>query len=142
MKFRVHQYKDLDLTIHEATKEITTDEIISLLKDFYQNRVTTYLIWDLNKGGNPELSPDDIRKIFAISIEYGSQRKTGKTAIVTDNDLYFGLSRMYETYAEIETDLSLQVQVFREFNQAIAWFGINVKDRSMMPWYDNPLKRR
>jgi len=133
MKFRVHQYKDLDLTIHEATQQINTDDIISLLKDFYQNRVTNYLIWDLNKGGNPELSLDDIRKIFGVSIAYGSQRKTGKTAIVTDNDLYFGLSRMYETYAEIETDLSLQVQVFREFKHAIAWFGINIED-SWVPY--------
>ena len=128
MKFKVHQYKDLELTIHEATEPINTHDIISLLKDFYQSRVTTYLIWDLNKGGNPELSIDDIRKINDISIEYGSQRKAGKTAIVTDNDLYFGLSRMYEIYAEIETDLPLQVQVFREFRQAIAWFGITVKE--------------
>ena len=128
MKFRVHQYNDLDLTIHEATEPTDTDDIISLLKDFYRNRVTTYLIWDLNKGGNPELSQNDILKIIGISREYGSQRKSGKTAIVTDNDLYFGLSRMYEIYAEIETDLSLQVQVFREFKQAIAWFGITVKD--------------
>jgi hypothetical protein len=142
MKFRVHQYNDLDLTIHEATEPTDTDDITSLLKDFYRNRVTTYLIWDLNKGGNPELSIDDIREINDISIEYGSQRKAGKTAIVTDNDLYFGLSRMYEIYAEIETALSLQVQVFREFKHAIAWFGINVKDRSMIPSYDNPLKRR
>jgi hypothetical protein len=124
MKFKVHQYQDLDLTIHEATEPISTHEIISLLKDFYQNRLTTYLIWDLNKGGNPDLSPNDITKIIGISIEYGSLRKTGKTAIVTDNDLYYGLSRMYETYNEIETDLSLQVQVFRNFKQAIAWFGI------------------
>jgi hypothetical protein len=128
MKFRVHQYEDLDLTIHEATEPTDTDDIISLLKDFYQNRVTTYLIWDLNKGGNPELSQNDILEIIGISREYGSQRKNGKTAIVTDNDLYFGLSRMYETYAEIETDLSLQVQVFREFKHAIAWFGITVKE--------------
>jgi len=133
MKFRVHQYKDLDLTIHEATEEINTQEIISLLKDFYQNRLTTYLIWDLNKGGNPELSPNDIMKIIGISIEYGSLRKTGKTAIVTDNDLYFGLSRMYETYNEIETDLSLQVQVFRNFKQALSWFGINIKDAAGEP---------
>ena len=128
MKFRVHQYNDLDLTIHEATEPTNTDDIVSLLKDFYRTRVTTYLIWDLNKGGNPELSQNDILKIIGISEEYGSQRKAGKTAIVTDNDLYFGLSRMYEIYAENESDLSLQVQVFREFKEAIAWFGITVKD--------------
>lgn len=128
MKIRVHQYKDLDLTIHEAAEQLNTHDIISVLKDFYQNRVTTYLIWDLNKGGNPELSPNDIIKIIGISIEYGSQRKTGKTAIVTDNDLYYGLSRMYETYSEMETDLPLRVQVFRNFKQAIAWFGINIEN--------------
>ena len=35
MKFIVHQYKDLDLTIHEATEQIDTYDIISALKDFY-----------------------------------------------------------------------------------------------------------
>jgi len=133
MKFRVHQYKDLDLTIHEATEQINTLDIISLLKDFYQSRVTTFLIWDLNKGGNPELSENEIKKIIGISIEYGSQRKNGKTAIVTDNDLYYGLSRMYEMYSEMEIDLSLQVRVFRNIEQAIAWFGINIKD-SWVPY--------
>ena len=128
MKFRVHQYKELDLTIHEATEQIDTHDIISLLTDFYQSRVTTYLIWDLNKGGNPELAPDDIAKIIGISVKYGSQRKNGRTAIVTDNDLYYGLSRMYESYSAIEPDMSLQVQVFRDFEQAIAWFGIDLKD--------------
>lgn len=133
MNFRVHQYNDLDLTIHEATDETGTQEIISLLKDFYQSRVTTYLIWDLNKGGNPELSPNDILEIIGISRKHSSQRKNGKTAIVTDDDLYFGLSRMYETYAEIETDLSLQVKVFRNFKEAITWFGIKVND-SWVPY--------
>jgi len=133
MKFRVHQYKDLDLTIHEATEQVNTHDIISLLKDFYQNRVTTYLIWDLNKGGNPELSRNEIKKIIGISIKFSSQRKTGKTAIVTDNDLYYGLSRTYEIYSEMEKDLSLQVRVFRNFKQAIAWFGINFKD-SWVPY--------
>jgi len=128
MKFRVHQYKELDLTIHEATEQIDTHDIISLLEDFYQSRVTTYLIWDLNKGGNPELSPDDIARIIGISVKYGSQRKNGKTAIVTDNDLYYGLSRMYESYSAIEPDMSLQVQVFRDFEQAIAWFGMDLKN--------------
>jgi hypothetical protein len=133
MKFRVHQYDDLDLTIHEATEPTDTHEIISLLEDFYQNRVTTYLIWDLDKGGNPELSPNDILQIIGISRKYSSQRKNGKTAIVTDDDLYFGLSRMYETYSEIEADLSLEVKVFRNFKEAIAWFGIDVKD-SWVPY--------
>jgi len=128
MKFRVHQYKELDLTIHEATEQIDTHDIISLLEDFYQSRVTTYLIWDLNKGGNPELSPDDIARIIGISVKYGSQRKNGKTAIVTDNDLYYGLSRMYESYSAIEPDMSLQVQVFRDFEQAIAWCGMDLKN--------------
>jgi hypothetical protein len=133
MKFIVHRYKDPDLTIHEATEEVNTDDLIALLKDFYQNRATSYLIWDLNKGGNPELSENDIATIISISIEYGSQRKTGKTAIVTANDLYFGISRMFEVYSEIEEDLSLPIRAFRDFNQAIAWFGIKLED-SWVPY--------
>lgn len=128
MKFKIHQYKNLNLTVHEATEQIETDDIISALKDFYHNRVTTYLIWDLNKGGNPELSQNDIKRIIDFSIEYGSLRKNGKSAIVTDSDLYYGLSRVFEVHSEMETDLSLVFLVFRNVEEAIDWFGINHKD--------------
>lgn len=128
MKFNVHQYKDLDLTIHEANEQIDTNDIITALKDFYHGRATTYLIWDLNKGGNPKLSESDIQRIIDFSKKYGSLRKNGKSAIVTNIDLYYGLSRMFETHAEMVSDLPLQFRVFRSFEDAISWFGINAKD--------------
>jgi hypothetical protein len=133
VKFRVHQYKDLDLTIHEATEQIDIHDIISVLEDFYRSRVTTYLIWDLNRGGNPDISKSDIQRIIDFSIEYGSIRKDVKSAIVTDVDLYYGLSRMFELHSEIVDGLTLHFRVFRNLKEAIAWFGINSKD-SWVPY--------
>ncbi len=39
MKFLVHRDADADRTIHEATEQITVDDIIFALDDFYRSRV-------------------------------------------------------------------------------------------------------
>jgi len=126
-KFVVHQYKDLDLTIHEAIDKIDINDIIAELKDFYNNRMTTYLIWDLNKGGDPDLSRNDMQCIIDFSKKYGSLRKNGKSAIVTDNNLYYGLSRVFEIYAEMETGLSLHFRVFRKIKEAKDWMEEEIR---------------
>jgi hypothetical protein len=124
MKFIVHQFKDLDLTIHEATDPIDVNDIIAELENFYQDRVTTYLIWELKSGRSSSLSGNDIEEIINISKKYGSLRRNGKSAVVTKNDLFYGLSRVFENYAEMEPDLSIKVRVFKNIEDAMAWFGL------------------
>ncbi len=121
MKFKVHLFEDIDLTIHEALEPFVIDDIIEALDDFYKTRLTKYLIWDLNNGGDAQLTTRDMEQIVQFSRENGAARPDGKSAIVTNNDLYFGISRMFETYAETSPQLSLVFRVFREVEDAKRW---------------------
>lgn len=121
MKFRVHRDKEADLTIHEATGQIDTDDILAELEDFYHSRVTRYVIWDLNNGGDPDLTTDDMQRIIRYSRDKDAVRLNGKSAIVTNNDRYYGLSRMFEIYAEMAPELPLRFRVFRTMDEARRW---------------------
>lgn len=48
-------------------------------------------------------------------------RPNGRSAIVTDNGRFYGLSRMFETYAEMAPDLPLVLPVFRTIEEAKHW---------------------
>ncbi len=121
MKFKVHREAGSDLTIHEATEQIDVDDIIFALDDFYRSRVTKYVIWDLNNGGDPDLTTDGMQRIIHYSKDKDAVRPNGKSAIVTDNDRFYGLSRMFETYAEMAPNLPLVFRVFRTIEEAKRW---------------------
>lgn len=50
-------------------------------------------------------------------------RRGGKTAVVTQNTLEFGMSRMREAFGEIEK-MPFEFQTFRNFDDTRAWLGI------------------
>lgn len=121
MKFKVHHETDADLTIHEAIEQIDVDDVIDALEEFYRTRATRYLIWDLNDGGDPDLTIDGMKRIIDFSKDKGDVRPGGKSAIVTNNDRYYGLSRMFEVYAEMAPELPLVFRVFRTMDEARRW---------------------
>jgi hypothetical protein len=51
---------------------------------------------------------------------YTYSRKGGRTAIVTGSDADFGLSRMFQIYAELE-DFPFQILVSRSMREAHQW---------------------
>lgn len=50
----------------------------------------------------------------------GVKRKDGRTAIFAPHDLHFGLARMSEFFAEMESS-PFKLQVFRSRQSALAW---------------------
>lgn len=121
MKFLVHRDRDVDLTIHEAIDRIEVDDIIEALDDFYQSRVTRYLIWDLNEGGDPDLTSEGMQRIINYSKDKDALRPNGKSAIVTNNDRYYGLSLVFQTFSEMAPDLPMVFRVFRTMEEAKRW---------------------
>ena len=50
-------------------------------------------------------------------------RRGGKTVVVTQNTLEFGMSRMREAFGEIEK-MPFEFRTFRNLNDAKKWLGI------------------
>jgi len=112
--------RNKDLTTFTATGMVTYAEQIAVLKEFYEAKPTSNVIWDLRELYGPRLSNDELEEIVLFVKKKGHAKRRGKTALVSTSDLDFGLSRMAENYAESE-NLPWQIQAFRTMAEALKW---------------------
>jgi hypothetical protein len=116
---RIEVNPEADLTTHTVTGNITTDEIISILEEFYRHP-TKFLLWNLSQADLSNITGDDLRHILEVSNTLCKHRKHGKTAILAPSDLPFGLGRQYAILGELY-DNPVHIESFRSYDMAIAW---------------------
>ena len=78
-------------------------------------------------GRNDELLPttEEIRKSSSYFATFGD--RLGKRALVASSDLLFGLGRMAEA---IEGFQDKEMQVFKDYDEAMAWLSEKKKESS------------
>jgi hypothetical protein len=69
-------------------------------------------------------SVDNMRALAQLSASMDIPATSSKFAIVAISDEAFGLSRMYETYRQLEGKSTKQVAVFRTLTEAYAYLGV------------------
>ncbi len=99
---------------------VTMSELIDALKDFYNDKFTTKLLWDFSQADLSEISTDNLHTLMSVSKSYGHLRKGGKTAFVLSGGFGFGLGRMFETLSVLNQH-SILYSVFKTKEEAKAW---------------------
>jgi len=106
-----------------ATGEISEEEYLS----FYRALLTSgtevpqkqlYNIPDYTAVTKAEISPKAIERIAQLSIQSSTENSFTITAVIANQDLIFGLARMWENMASQAT---WDINVFRNRNDAEAW---------------------
>jgi hypothetical protein len=69
-------------------------------------------------------SIDNMRALAGLAASMDIPASSSKFAIVATSDEAFGLSRMYETYRQLEGKSTKQVGVFRTLTEAYAYLGV------------------
>lgn len=69
-------------------------------------------------------SVDHMRALAELSASMDVPATSSRFAIVATTDEAFGLSRMYETYRQLEGKGTKQVAVFRTLTEAYAYLGV------------------
>lgn len=112
-----------NLTILTPSGEITFAEAMKALQSFYQNPTKNLLLDFSRRDKIPlVLTGEEIAKLFKHLATKKENRPTGKTAIVAPDDLRFGMSRMAESFSEIE-ELPWEMKAFRSIDEAINWLN-------------------
>lgn len=114
--------KRIDLTVFTVSGEMTYKEQAAALKDFYDAKPTANVLWDLRKQEGHRLTHEELQDIIVYVKSRETVRRTGKTAMVSNSDLDFGLARMIATFAEME-NLPWEIQAFRTMDQALKWIN-------------------
>ena len=115
--------QDLDsaLTIHTVEGEVTFDQILTKIREYNSGEVTLKTLWDFRACRVPNLSTQELRAGLAslvASLRDTYQDLPGRRrAVVTHEQLNFGMVRMWDAYAELKTEN----RVFYDIDQARAW---------------------
>ncbi len=120
MSITISVDNDKHLTTHTVIGEISFEEVMSTLKQYWEGQPTMFLLWDFRKGSMAQLSYVDLERIVDYVTFHSEKRASGKTAIVVSRDLEYGLSRILDTLRDIRKVHS-QLGVFRSVEEANQW---------------------
>jgi len=110
------------LTIHTAMGEVSFEDGMTTLRQFWEGQPTINVLWDLRKASLARVTSEETEAIMNYIQQHSEKRSGGKTALVVSGELEYGLSRMSQSLGEIK-NLSLQMEVFRSFKKAMQWLG-------------------
>jgi hypothetical protein len=111
---------DESITYFHVIGDVDGEQVLNQIVDFLTGTPTRLVVWDLGSGTLRKISPADLKMIIVRAAPYAGSRAGGRTAIVCVNDRDYGLSRMFEAFAE-SYDIPFEIQVFRNPEAARAW---------------------
>ena len=80
-------------------------------------------MWDLTRAEISSYKTEHIIALVRKVKQYHHLRKGGKTAMVISKDLDYGLTRIYQAYAETE-GIAFEIRIFRDMEKAKEWLGV------------------
>lgn len=110
------------LLIATVTGNITADELLAVVLEYYPNNIVKDVIWDLTNGSLESISQDgfsEIAKTTKMAVE-GGTRQGGKTVFVGSVEREYALSRIYKVIAEV-TGVPIKYNVFKTVEEARNW---------------------
>ncbi|MBC2734147.1 MAG: hypothetical protein HF981_07305 [Desulfobacteraceae bacterium] len=113
-----------DLTTFKVVGKMRIVDFYDCLEIYYEGGVTPLTLWDLTEADVSGISSDEISNFAQYSRNFAEARKGGKTAIVFNDSLDYGLGRMFATYLEL-ADVPLEVHTSRNLDDAKKWLGID-----------------
>jgi hypothetical protein len=109
-----------DLSVFTVNGELTADEIIQKVEEYYLKHPTKLVLWIMEDVQLANISTDNIERIIYTAKKHSGKRPEGKTAIVSTRDLDYGLSRMYEAHA-VQENMPYEYKVFKDIDEAKEW---------------------
>lgn len=86
----------------------------------------TYTITDFSAVEDVEISTESIKLVAELCKDITKFLPETLVALVAEEDFMFGLSRMWEMWAD---ETNWEIQVFREKNSAIDWLKYRINEK-------------
>jgi len=120
MPVSTETHPERDLTVFAITGLVSADELQQALISFYEGSPTRNLICDFTHLEKVDASSRELQEIVRYAKRFSHVRTGGRTALVGNTMLKYGLARMASTFAEIEK-LPWEIRPFKKLDEALAW---------------------
>jgi len=119
------RYPDFNFTHFVSEGETTIENWLETVRRYGRDGMTTRELYDLRQQTNI-FTNDEIGLILKKTMRDQALRPpTGRTAVIVDKAIKYGLSRMYGIQAEI-SGVSSKTEVFYQLDEAIEWLGEDI----------------
>lgn len=109
------------LTKIAGSGELTHHDIAASFKSYYKNP-TPHVIWDLSEATLKSISSEQVKDLADLLDDYRKDAVSGRSAIVSPEDLTYGIARMFETMVNLAGPHPLRETLsFRSADEALAW---------------------
>lgn len=110
-----------NLTVFNLTGEVTLSGLIDTIDTYGKSDPTLFEIYDAREIGGDRFTSAEMQKLAVYLKSHADRRALGsKTAVVVNNDIDFGLSRMILSLTDQE--VPYKIEVFRTMDMAHQWF--------------------
>lgn len=110
----------LQMTVHRCTGAVAISEITEVIRKFYESAPTLHVLWDFSHADVSAIKSGEIEALASIVGRNSHSREGGKNVIISPNDVSFGLSRVYQSFAEMRSQMT-ETRVFRSEAEAREW---------------------
>ena len=119
MPINFHYDPDVGILFTRAEGLLTFEEILRHLDEERNAKGIAHPeIFDATQA-NTDSTAEQIRAVVQRMIEMGRQGVFGPTAVITDNDVLFGMASMLAILSELRG--GPKVQAFRTFSEGLDW---------------------
>jgi hypothetical protein len=110
-----------ELTLYILSGDVSFDELMEALKQFWEEAPTEKLLWDLRDATIGSLSENEIDGIFEYVQGHIAKRIGGKTAMLVRTDLDYTIGNIF--MFRVQDRLPFHFKVFRTLKEAVEWLG-------------------
>lgn len=118
---KITDRKDLDLTIYEVIGELEPEKLVSLQKDFINNKKTKNAIFDISYGGMNYFSLDDFQSIIQKARAGGQHRRGGYTVLIANDTVKTLLMGLYKDQAELDPNFPVKYHITSTMADALSY---------------------
>ena len=131
MPLKHHIDREAGLLIIVVEGELVFEELLSFLKAVYEDDFfPSGSLFDMRAATSSDASTSQMRSLVALIEQRRRNPGPSRWAIVVSRDVDFGLSRMFEVFADkIPTDIC----VFRDIDEAKQWLAEGPTDSNNPP---------
>lgn len=117
--------EQLGIVLSSWVGQISDSELLPSYQQLYENELWKpgfHEIVDLRDADMSSVSSEGLDRLASMVKRYTIGKcDEFKTAVVSPDDLHFGIARIYEVHSSESPEI---VMVFRDLNRAFEWLGI------------------
>lgn len=112
----------LQMTVHRCAGPVAVSEITEVIRKFYDAGPTLHVLWDFTHADVSAIKSGELEALARVVAKNLHSREGGKNIIISPNDVSFGLGRIYQSFAEMKTQMT-ETRVFRSETEAREWLA-------------------